>query len=240
MSDPGQGSSVPPDSGQRGDDQYPPGAGPYGPDWYPQSGRPGQFGPPPGQAPPAPKQPLSERLASALDSWQKVVLAVTALLVAISGLSAVLARPGDGLPQPGPTVASSGGQAVYVPTSADQLPVTTGGRGSTSSAASMQPITPAAGPSTACRQATDAISTFKQNLGSTPLSEANAVQRAMNEIQGAIQSSGEDLTIRSDLVNIYNDLGSMYGLAMQGATSEFNGRIAQLNTDDQQLARDCG
>lgn len=247
MSDPGQGPEIPPDPGQYSGHHHTPYPGQYGdyqhPYQYPSAGQPGQSGPPPwqqGQA--VPKQPLTAWLASALDSWQKVVLAGTALIVALGGLAAAVesSHPGssnNNAPQLGPVTNSSG--AYSQPTDL-QPPASTPANTSPGPVFSIPALTQAAGPSAACQQGQAAITTFNQTAGSTPLSERNAVERALNGIQQAIQSSGGGGSVYSDLVILNSDFERLFEDASgPGGGSDYSTTLAQTNVDSQQFAKDC-
>lgn len=232
MSDPGQGSSMPPDPRQRGGYQYPQGGPPsqFGPP-------PAQFGPPPWQVPAAPKPPLSDRLASTLDSWQKVVLACTALIVAIGGLVAALGlshstSSGGGAPQASSTARFLG---IQIPASASAP-------------------TQATGLPAGCQQGLEVITTFEQAAGSTPSSEQNAAMRALDGIASAFP--GASGVVATDLQILDNDFSTLYYAALEQnmsgfsvhdqhaatvkqSSSAFSSELAQINTDSQQFAKDC-
>lgn len=209
MSNPHQGFSIPPDPGQHVGCQYPP------------PGPPGQYGPLPWQGPPAPKQSLAARIASALDSWQKVVIACTAFIAAIGGLVAAVhtshpTSSAGGAPQASSTSGSSGIQ-IPVPTQATGLPA-------------------------GCQQGLAAIATFEQTARSTPSNEQNAAQRAAYEADAAESGAGGVVTL--DLQNLGNDFLNLYVAALTASDSSFQGsafstELAQINVDGQQLEKDC-
>lgn len=226
MSNPHQGFSSPPDPGQHVGYQYPP------------PGPPGQYGPPPWQGPPAPKQSLAARIASALDSWQKVVIACTAFIAAIGGLVAAVHTSHPTSSAGGASGASSMTGSSGIQTLAPTQTSSTAG----SSGIQIPVPTRATGLPAGCQQGLAAIATFEQTAESTPSNEQNAAQRAAYETDTA--ESGASGVVALDLQNLGNDFLNLYVAALTTSDfssqgSAFSTELAQINVDSQQLEKDC-
>lgn len=168
---------------------------------------------------------------------------IAAILSAAASAVAVLTWLGISGNSPTPTPVNTGALAnpnSYSTTGATQA------TGSVSASpdptdTAPNPVQSAGPPVAACRQALDAVTTFKNNAGTTVYSEQTAALRAYNEIaaaQSSAYNSGASTAIISDLTALASDFTNLSASARDN--SVYNQLIGQINTDDRQLATDCG
>lgn len=98
-----------------------------------------------------------------------------------------------------------------------------------------QPATKPAG----CQEGLYAVNTYYQTVGSTPSSEADAAERALNEI-GDAGGSNPTGNVGADLESLYNDFGMMtVDVTGENGTTAYAQDVARTSTDARQLEKDC-
>jgi hypothetical protein len=163
--------------------------------------------------------------------------ALAAVAAAAVAFLAYAVPPGSAPPDPLPGPGSSQEAPLYTtpPQEQSSTPAATSPGFASSGPAVSQP----SGPPPGCQQAIAAINTYNQDVGSTSVSEANAADRAVNEIEAAQEAANYSGTVGADLDDLNIDFERLSDDVMEGNGSDYDTTAAQTNVDARQLETDC-